>query len=74
VLRRLAVGLARVHGAPARTWRLSLHGWTLACALGHRIQDTSGNFSLLREKDRKDAIGLFEGESFALSLPTENLN
>ena len=42
--------------------------------LDHRIQDTSGNFSLLREKDRKDAIALFEGESGALSLPTENLN
>jgi len=40
----------------------------------HRIQDTSGNFSLLREKDQKDAIALLEGESFAPSLPTEHLN
>jgi hypothetical protein len=43
-------------------------------ALDHRIQDTSGNFSLLREKDQKDAIALLEGESFAPSLPTEHLN
>jgi hypothetical protein len=43
-------------------------------ALDHWIQNTGGNFSLLREKDRKDAIALLEGESFAPSLPTEHLN
>jgi len=53
---------------------ISRHGGRLTYRAGLRIQDTSGNFSLLREKDRKDAIALLEGESFAALPPTEYLN
>jgi len=73
VARHLAVGGHEGPGATAtQRWRVSAGRSPIA--LDHRIQDTSGNFSLLREKDQKDAIALLEGESFAPSLPTEHLN